>query len=82
MISGILATLATAATFCSRSCLARFLSRQIGQLNPVHQGIEAERLRVVVFRLDQRSQLFPHHERILIGQRLIILRDGVSIHVP
>ena len=53
------------------SCLAILLSGKVSKLNPVHQGIESQCLGIVLLRCNERRQLLPHEQRILIGQGVI-----------
>ena len=53
---------------------AVFLSDEIGKLDAVYQRIEPQRLSIVLFRCNERCQLLPHEQGVLIGQRIVVVR--------
>ena len=53
---------------------AVFFSGEIGKLNAIYQRIEPHRLSIVFLRRDERRQLLPHEQGVLIGQRIVVVR--------
>ena len=60
---------------------AVFLSDEIGKLNAVYQRIEPHRLSIVFLRRDERCQLLPHEQGVLIGHGVIVIGICIQLHI-